>query len=290
MSMSTFNPPMGSRQRGISDTTGMPASAELLLLLPLRVFRDDSGRRLLTRKILQGAAAFAERWPGPVTMLAHESTVPFSDLDPVDIDAVSLPFNIELRPDGPDELAARLRNAAMVLSFLARDGLALAKICKGLRVPLIFYSEYSLEVEWQIIDATTNPGLRRWRRKLWARRSEVLRRRALRLATGVQCSGTPTFETYRNLLSNALLFFDNRVRRDWIIDAQALRKKYDVTSRAGPLRLVFGGRLIRMKGGQYLPELASRLRQSGVAFQLTIYGDGELRSWLVHELETRGGL
>ena len=57
---------------------------------------------------------------------------------------------------------------------------------------------------------------------------------------------------------------------------------------APPLRLVFGGRFLPMKGVMALPEVAAKLKAAGVAFQMDIYGDGPLRGDLEAAIAGQG--
>ena len=251
---------------------------ELLVMANIRAYRDVQGRLLLTRKFIEGVAAFARGWPGPVTVLIRVSDKRFSDLDPVEVLPGQLPFGFEIRPETPSGLAQRLHSAALVLAFLSRYEAVLAPLCKALCVPLVYYSEYSLEVEKQIVDADTRNPLLRWRRKLWVAQGERKRLQALPLAAGLQCSGTPTFDVYRTRNPNTIMFFDNRVREAAVIDVLAFAAKTATLRQNRPLRLVFGGRWVRMKGVHHLPEVALHLKHTGVPFHLSIYGDGELRT------------
>ena len=85
-----------------------------------------------------------------------------------------------------------------------------------------------------------------------------------------------------------LLFFDNRVREDMLITDADFTRKTDAMTAGDPLRLVFGGRLIAMKGVQDLPRFAHALQQRGVPFTLDIYGGGPLQSALEQQIATLG--
>ncbi|MEZ5458872.1 MAG: glycosyltransferase [Steroidobacteraceae bacterium] len=260
--------------------TGAGPDHELVLLPSLRASPGRDGRIVMTRKFLNGVDAYARVWPGPVHVLAELSEHPTDDLDHTEIDPRDPAARVTPRPGQPDALAARLQNAAAVLGFLSPYQLDIAARCAQMRVPLIFTSEYSPRTEKQIVDAGTRNPLLRWRRKLWIDGAERKRIAALRIAAGIQCSGTPAFEHYRPYNDNALLFFDNRVPVDDVIDAEALERKLAALEQPRPLRLVFGGRLIAMKGVLELPRIAAALRRRGVAFTLDIYGAGQLEQAL----------
>ncbi|MGH9420415.1 MAG: glycosyltransferase, partial [Thermoanaerobaculia bacterium] len=55
-----------------------------------------------------------------------------------------------------------------------------------------------------------------------------------------------------------------------------------------PLRIVAAGRLVWVKGFDYLLAALARLHERGVEFQATIFGEGELRSSLRFSIEDLG--
>lgn len=264
------------------------ASDELIVLANLSAGRGERGGLVLTQKYLNGVSEFARLWPGHVTTLVRIGTQRSSDMDHVEVFPRDLPFGVEVRPDDDQTLAQRLSQAVVVLAFLSPGEAHIAAWCRRIGVPLVYYSEYSPHTEAQIIDAETANPLLRWRRKRWARWAEGQRLAALRLAAGVQCSGAPTFEIYRHVSPDAMIFFDNRVRDCEVVDAVALQAKAAATLADGPLRLVFGGRLVAMKGVMDLPLVALALRRRRVPFMLDIYGDGAQRAALSEQILRHG--
>lgn len=263
--------------------------SELILLPSLKAHRGPRGGLVLTQKFLNGVAQYAKTWPGGrVTTLVQLRDDPTSDMDHVEVIAGETITPLEMRPASATALAERLSGAAAVLGFLAPQEEGLAALCKRIGVPLIYTSEYSPNTEKQIIDATFRNPLRRWRRKIWVARAERIRRRELRLATGIQCSGAPTYEIYRHINSNAMIFFDNRVPRSQVISDAELELKLANVARHRPLRLVFGGRLIAMKGALELTRVARELKLRGVDFSLDIYGKGELEGQIRKEIAEFG--
>jgi len=261
---------------------------ELILLPSLKAFRGPRGGLVLTQKFIDGVAAYARSWPGRVTTLVGLTDTPGSDMDHVEVLPETLAPDLEVRPAGLDELARRLRGAALVSGFLSPYELETARLCKRLGVPLVFTSEYTLRTEKQILDAEVTNPLIRWRRKLWVTQAERKRRQALALAAGLQCSGAPTYEVYRHLHPEVMIFFDNRVPRSDVIDAESLEAKLEAMRCNLPLRLVFGGRLIAMKGVRDLPRLAQALKRAGVEFTLDIYGRGRLEDELARDIRRMG--
>lgn len=247
---------------------------ELILLPALPASVDAEGKLFLTQKYLDGVAEYAKNWPGPVTTLARLTKQPVRDLDPVEVTLGNVPNSIEIRPQDHGQLASRLMGAAGVMAFLAPDEAPMLQVCNEIEVPVVFVSEYSPKTERQIVDAEVSNPIIRVRRKAWLQGAERTRQKMLLKSAGLQCSGTPTYDVYRPLQSNALLFFDNRVRETDILSDDALSVKTSEILKKQPLRLVFGGRLTAMKGVLDLPRIAQALVNLGVPFSLDIVGDG----------------
>lgn len=254
-------------------STGPGVARGRLVILPaLRLTRTPGGPPAVTRKFLEGVEAYARWWPGPVTVLMETSTGA-----PQNLDQVPLPdprAGVEIRPAAYEfrELVRALRGAAVCLGAATFGQERLADACRAAGVPCVVTTENTLRTRVQMARAEEPSGLRRWRRIAWEVRQERLLRRLVRDADAVQCNGTPTIDAYRAIAARPLLYFDTRVTGDMLAsDAQAASR-----GSAGPLRLVFSGRLLPIKGADHLPEVAADLRARGVAFTLTVCGDGPL--------------
>jgi glycosyltransferase involved in cell wall biosynthesis len=154
--------------------------------------------------------------------------------------------------------------------------LGIARECRSRGVPYVYVSEYNLRTRQQIVDATTTNPLKRMRRRLWERGQERKRRRALAGAVGLQCNGTPTYEDYKAICSDTLLFFDTRVTAAMLASEGEVWQKYAAWTAGRPLRLLFSGRLVAMKGVMDLISVARELKKLKVDFLLSICGDGDL--------------
>lgn len=264
------------------------AANELLVLPVLKANRGPNGGFVLTAKYLDGVAEYAKTWPGPVTSLIEISETKTTDLDHVEVMPGDTEARLELRPTTQDALANRIRNAALVTTFLSPFELPTARLCQTLGVPIAFVSEYSVKTELQIIAAEVQNPLLRLRRQLWTRGAERKRRKALAMAAGLQCSGTPTYEAYNGVAPSTLLFFDNRVRQSAVVTDAELAAKATAVQSDKPLRLVFGGRMVDMKGVLDLVPFAQALRAHDVPFQLDIFGDGPLRGTVKKQIQEAG--
>lgn len=268
--------------------SGPPEPDELILLPAFRAARGPRGGFVMTRKYIEGAMRYARRWPGRTTTLVAEAPGTGTDMDLEEIMPAEAGHGLEVQPADPGAFRARIANAAAVVGHLSPASEPVAELCRELGVPFVCVSEYSPRTERQILDAETRNPVLRLRRRLWLWQAERARRRILRHAAGLQCSGTPTYELYRPLQPDALLFFDNRVAEADILDDAALAAKAEALRAGRPLRLVFGGRLVPMKGVLELPEIARALAGLGVAFELSIYGSGPLEEALRRRIARLG--
>lgn len=238
---------------------------------------------------MTGAAQYALNWPGPVTSLVRLTETKSTDLDHAEFFPGQAETGLEVRPQDDAAMAARLQNAAAVVALLVRNERETALLCHKLGVPVIFVSEYSPRTERQINASEVSNPIIRFRRNLWLWRTERIRRtELLPIAAGLQCSGTPTFDTYKGLCRDTLLFFDNRVREAAIIDDAALAAKAAAVRQGRPLRLVFGGRFVPMKGAMELPKVAAELARAGVPFTFDIYGNGPQKEALEARIQALG--
>ena len=142
----------------------MNAVDALCVLPSLRVGQDSNGRIILTRKFIDGAAAYARLWPGPVVVCAARWMEEGSNLDQVAVDAGDLPFAFRWREDSPAAFAEQIRGARLVLASLIERHTGLADLCGEFGPPLVYVAEHNLETRRQMIRSeTANPFLR-WRR------------------------------------------------------------------------------------------------------------------------------
>lgn len=261
---------------------------ELILLPALMAQAGPRGGLVLTRKYMEGTAEYARHWPGPVTSLLRLSPASTTDMDHAEYLPGMAETGLELRPATPEALARRLENAALVVAFLSRPEAPTMNLCRRIGVPVVFVSEYSPRTERQILASQPMHPLRRLRRLAWLWRTERIRRAMLARAAGLQCSGTPAHEVYRDLCRDTLLFFDNRVRMAEVISDDALSGRLEALRQGRPLRLVFGGRLVEMKGVMDLPRVGEVLLHEGVPFSFDIYGTGPLQDALQDRIRAGG--
>jgi len=263
-------------------------SSDLLVLTPSVPAGRRNGKLLLDEKAASGLRLYAELWPGHVRCIFRElagETLPFASLYEPD----ELALEIEILPPGsaiPDEL---LRDAAIVLgSADSHLDLPLAEQCRRLGVPLAFVIENILETRFRIIDVSGASLPRRIRRKVWEVQTERRRKRAFRLADGLQSNGTPAAAEYGALVPSVLTYFDTRMRREIMAAPHEIADRARRLLGNEKLHLAFSGRLERLKGVDDLIDVAGRLVAAGLDFELDIFGTGSREKPLREAVERHG--
>ncbi len=248
-------------------------SAPRLIITPgLRVTRLPGGGLATTMKFIEGVREYARTWPGPITALMQPIDHESDNLDEVKLDGLALGFDVGVVDYRSGDLERELRGAAVCLAAASHGQEHIADVCRRAGVACVITTENTLSTRLQMARASDLSTIRRWRHNLWQYNLERRLRRAIRLADAIQCNGTPTFDAYRALNERALLYFDTRVRDSMLASESNIESR----GTSGPLRLVFSGRLVSIKGVDHLPEVAAELSRLGVDFTMTICGDGAL--------------
>jgi colanic acid/amylovoran biosynthesis glycosyltransferase len=261
----------------------------LAILPALAAGSGANGNVRLTQKFIDGMNLYAEYWPGRVVAYLERNDDRSSNLDEVDVNPSDLSFGYEIVSYTDPKMGELLaKHEAVLGSTDAYRQIPLADLCRSLGVPFLFTSEYSFNTKWQIICAGTNNPVRRLRRLWWSMNQERRLRQAIRIASGIQCNGTPTYDDYSKLNSRRLLFFDTRVAESMLVTEDELSERTASLLKGEPLRLMFSGRLIPMKGADDLIRVAEALRRLGVRFHLTICGNGTLTDSIRADIARRG--
>ena len=253
----------------------------LLVIPPLTMYKAPSGRFVITRKFLDGLAAYAHYFPGKVTSLLAIDPTPTDNLDHIEFNPEEHTFEIRPLPAAMEDLQAILLRASSARSIVLgslcyASDLETTRCCNAAGVPIVLITEYALETRRQIIAVTTGNPLRRWKRHWSAGKEEKAFRQAATLASGLQCNGTPTYDDYHILNPRTLLFFDTRIRHAMLPAPARVGARIAHMLAGSPLRLAFSGRLIAMKGADHLPVVAGELRNRNIPFTLDICGAGDL--------------
>jgi colanic acid/amylovoran biosynthesis glycosyltransferase len=259
----------------------------LTILQTLRAKRLPNNQVLLTRKLIEAIDKLQSLWPGSLTVFMEETHKENDNLDKKVFNFDELSFKLELLSF--DTITAdRLRNqTSLVLATVGYRQNHISQVCREADVPCIYVSEYTLRTRKQIA-VVENPDnlLRQFWRSRWEEAQEWKQQRAIKLASGLQCNGTPTYEVYRPLNPNTMLFFDTRITEDMLATFDDIeRRTRDETM---PIRLVFSGRLNRMKGANQLLDVALELNRLGTPFEMFISGAGDLEKSMHQRIAEEG--
>jgi colanic acid/amylovoran biosynthesis glycosyltransferase len=246
----------------------------LLVVPSLTAQRNAAGKMVLTRKYLSGLEEYASLWPGKVVSAVRATDEHNDSLDLVEVGE----GGVEIREahEDVDRIDRQLAGATVVLVGDDRYARVVARRCLRAGIPYVHTLEWDAQTRRQIIWQSSPSLLRGGKRILWAEVEALSRYRSMKLAAGLQCNGTPSYDEYRRLNPRTLLYFDSRVTADMVVGEAALARRLERLERGEPLRLVFSGRLIPIKGADHLPRLARALADRQVPFTLDICGGGSL--------------
>ncbi len=233
---------------------------------------------LLTHKFVDGMTRYASLWDGPVISVMHPHTgMSTGNLDDAVFKRDQLPFEVRSAPFGEAALFAALADADVVMLGGDHRLNSLTRWCHSRGKKTVFVTEYTLQTRLQIVNAEQRNPLIKMRKYIWEWQQERRNRQAVAAADAVQCNGTPTYEAYRRLNDNTLLFFDSRVSADMLVQPDELAERQALLRNAAPLRLAYSGRLNAMKGADDVIEVARHLLAARQPFRLDVFGDGPLR-------------
>lgn len=232
---------------------------------------------MLSGKFVSGLEAYAALWPGKVIGWVKVAEAGDDSLDLMEHDPATSSVEIHARPEAIDSgVAQALAGMSVVLLNDDQYGMALAKECGKAGVPYVHNLEWDPVTRRQILWRDAESVIRGAKRVLWAELGAGARVRSIKAAAGVQCNGTPTYDEFGPSSARPLLYFDSRVSAEMTVDAAVLDQRLAEMERGGPLRLVFSGRLIPIKGADHLPVLADALVKRKVPFTFDICGSGAL--------------
>lgn len=210
----------------------------------------------LDSKALEGLEELAHTWPGDVIALApyvtpHMHARAFDIIDTSD-------GNIDLR---------KLRPA--VVGALHRPENAYLMKCP---YPVVYTSELDKTIRTEQALVCSKSIANKLRIHVGSHRQEHVYIDLAKHAAGLQCNGPLAWGAYARHNNNTIEFNDHRIRADDIKKARH-RQAWSGTE---PLRVAFSGRIVNVKGAQYMNRIAGELPE----FQFAVFGDGYLRTHL----------
>jgi colanic acid/amylovoran biosynthesis glycosyltransferase len=257
-------------------------------LLPNLKAKKISDRQIiLTQKFIDGIAEYQKYWLGRIVVFIEEDTALNSNLDNLLLNVNELPFQIEIVDFDTIQKYQAFHNLSVVFASVGFRQNHISAICQLYGIPCVYVTEYSLKTRIQIVNATTRNPILRLRRYIWEASQEVKQRKAIVDSNGVQCNGTPTYEAYRTINVSSLLYFDTRITGDMLASNAEITARTLSVSTKSPLRLLFSGRLIKIKGADHLLLIAQELKKLKVKFEMFICGDGDLRESIQDQVQQR---
>ncbi len=255
-------------------------SDALLVIVPGVPVWMTGENLVFDKKFYDGLMAYVQGWPGRVRCVMYRATENLPVYGSLVHSGDRLPFELLLLKTDEAVGADHLQGAGIVLVSGDHFGLLhVAGLCRDTNIRCVYLIEYTPETRRQIVAIETRGLWRIWRRYWFIWNGERRRIKAFRLADALQINGVPSWNTYA-WHPEKLLFFDNRVRPDMVIGEGALQRRLAGMQAGRPLRLGFSGRLISIKGADDLVAVADQLRRAGLVFTLTIFGAGELDTWI----------
>lgn len=265
----------------------MSNNLNLTILQPFRAKKLPNNQVLLTRKLMEATDKFQSFWPGSITVLIEETQKETDNLDKKILKFDELPFKLEILSFETITANTFKNQTSLVLASISYRQNHISKVCQEAGIPCVYVSEYTLKTRQQIATVEhQNNLLRRLWRNRWEETQEWKHRQAIKLANGLQCNGTPTYDAYRHINPNSMLFFDTRITEDMLATYEDIEQRTRKRDENTPLQLVFSGRLNRMKGANYLLDVAQELKQLGIPFELFISGAGELEESMHQRIAT----
>lgn len=259
----------------------------LLLIAPAPVMRLGDRVRLDV-KFVEGMRAHTDAWPGPVSCILREGAgqIPYG----VEADPAALGFMLHVLPEGGAVAQGMLAGADVVmLSGDDADNLPLAARARAGGAKTCFSLEYTLQTRLRIAWLDRSRSLpRRLYSLLWTLRKEPSRRRALALCDAAAANGYPAYHACRVRNPNTLLYLDNRMTPALFATEAEMEARAARLASGAPLRLIYSGRLERLKGAQDLVPLAKALRKRALPFTLDIFGTGSLDAPIRQEVAKAG--
>jgi colanic acid/amylovoran biosynthesis glycosyltransferase len=267
------------------DSSMLPIK-RLVILPTLRIKKTSGGKFILTKKFIDGVMLYSHHWGGPICVLGQDSSSTDDNLDHIEVSNEDLSFETKISTMDRWSLTPLLGQDDVLLLSLEEDQCSIPDIPEFKKLAKIYVSEYTLKTRIQIVFCRTKNPLKLIKGILRESVRELRYRRAVAHSDGVQCNGTPTFDSYTRINKNAILYFDSRVSEQMLATDRTILERS--RSKDEALRLVFSGRLNTMKGADHLVDVADHLVALGVNFEMTICGGGVLEESMKRRIESLG--
>lgn len=229
----------------------------------------------LDEKAVSGLHLYSQFWPGLLRCIfraGKKSDIGFGRW----YIAAELPFEILVIPENSQISDGLIADADVILA--SGDNwldFGIADQGKRLGVPVCYVIENILSTRISILLLSDASPFKKAKSLVWTILKEAERRRAFMRARSIQSNGIPAAEAYQKYTQDALTFFDTRLSSTIMATEEHIVTKTNHILSGAPIRLVFTGRLERLKGADQLIDVVRRLN---FPFSLDIFGAGDLAS------------
>lgn len=142
--------------------------------------------------------------------------------------------------------------------------------------------KYNMEADWnrpktaKYIWSQMPFGLNKLRKRLWLAYHIPKYIHCLENSTLSLVQGEDVYNDYRNIAPNAHSVLNVQITHKERISQERLQEKLKDIERSGPLRLVYAGRAVEMKGPMHWLETLRQARDLGTKFEAVWFGSGPL--------------
>jgi glycosyltransferase involved in cell wall biosynthesis len=281
-------PYAGARRKEDKKTMSThPADDVLVLGMGYRPYKLDDKTVAVSTKYHEVMTEFGTRWPGEVRYQLETGDHRLVDME-VELRLDEFPVNA-FHFDRSKVSAADFPVGAMCLMPLETGLRNLHKLVSDAELRLLRGSDYPPGIARAVIMLTEDRdlkgklgGLLYTEKEKWQQIWEV------KHAAGIQSNQFATYDYYERYARDRLAFIDTRIRDGEPADQHDMAERKARYLADEPLHLAFSGRLDPMKSPLDIAEIARSLRDRGVPFRYSVFGDGPLKDPLEAKLREYG--
>lgn len=260
-------------------------SEQKLVIIPTVTVWTEDETLIFDRKFYDGILMYIDQWDGTIACIMRTTKAPMPAFGLIRKKEEELPFDITVLTGQEPVNYEHFSDASIILApGDAYNGFHLSTIAQEKGIKCVYVIEYIPETRYQIVNLETNNPIIKLRRHFYIWNGERKRLAAFKKADGLQANGSAAYNLYKKF-NACMVYFDSRINSDIIIKEDELNNRLSSLSKNLPLRLAFSGRLIKMKGADHLIELAQVLKSRNVEFHMTIYGAGDLESYMAQYIK-----
>lgn len=249
-----------------------------LCVIPSAPIYHDGRDYWIDEKMNDGLNYFNKKWNGSVVVYFRISKNPivFNRVNSNDFDFKFITYDEDV------DLSSVGSDVVVLASADDYHQLSLFKKYPPLRENIVYVLENTFRTRLEIMLSEKRNLLKILGGVKFLIFNEINIRRALRNCVGLQANGYPAYVNYKKYSTNSICFFDTRYSPSFLIQKPTKKSQSKV------IRLAYSGRLLKIKGSNFLVALAKILKNLGVDFSMKIYGDGELFDSMQVEVAREG--